>query len=118
MKKGEGIFNMKAKNFEYDSELDNFYIYSNEENEEVLGSIALGNFIYDIGNSGKVLGLEIDNASQVFNVSVQLLINATNAKINVITSGNMLMLKFNISLYQKELMYTNIIPRNKISIAT
>ncbi len=107
---------MENKNYEYDSELDNFYIYSNDNKEEIIGSIPIGNFIYDIGHSGKVVGMEIDNVSQVFNVSQSLLEKAGDASLNVALNGNLLILRFVISLGNKELVYSNVIPREKINI--
>jgi len=115
MKKEGGIFNMKAKNFEYDSELDNFYIYS-EKDEEIVGSLPFGNLIYDIGSSGDVIKLEIDNASKVFNVNPNILQSAENATLTISTSGNMLMLGFRILLAKKEFVFVNSIPKNKINI--
>lgn len=107
---------MKDKNFEYDSELDNFCIYSNKDKEDIQGSIAMGNFVYDIGSSGKVVGLEIDNASQIFDVSPILFKNAEDAKLSVSLGNNMLLLKFSILLGKKEFVYTSIVPQDKLSI--
>jgi uncharacterized protein YuzE len=106
---------MKAKNFEYDSELDNFYIYSDND-EAIVGSLPFGNLIYDISVSGAVVKLEIDNASKVFNVSPKLLESAEDATLSITTTRNMLLLGFRIMLGKQTFVFSNSIPRNKINI--
>lgn len=106
---------MVKSSFEYDVELDNFYIYSNKD-EEIVGSIPFGNLIYDISASGEVIKLEIDNASKIFNVSSEVLKSAENAELTVTTNQNMLMLGFKIIVAKKEFVFVNSIPRNKINI--
>ena len=107
---------MKDKNFEYDAELDNFSIYSNKD-EEIIGSLPFGNFIYDIGLSGEVIKVEIDNASKVFNVSPEVFKLAEEATLSVTTDRNMLILGFRIKLNKQIFVFYNSIPRNKINIS-
>ena len=61
---------MKNKTFEYIAEGDMFYIY-NKSDEDIVGSLPVGNFVFDVGISGKIVGLEIDNASEIFGISAK-----------------------------------------------
>ncbi len=102
--------------FEYDAELDIFYIYNNQSGEDVAGSVGFGNVIYDVSVSGKVVGLEIDNASRVFNITPTLLEKVENANISVQVQKNMLLLAFVISVNKQVHTFSYVIPKNKVSI--
>jgi len=53
------------KNYEYEEDLDILYINNNFKKEKVIGNLVFGNIVIDIGESGKVLGIEIDCASKL-----------------------------------------------------
>ena len=57
------------KNYEYENDLDILYINNNSEKEKIVGNLTLGNIVIDIGETGKVFGIEIDCASKLFNFS-------------------------------------------------
>ncbi len=80
------------KNYDYEEDLDILYIYNNSENEEVEGNIVFENIVVDIGKNGKVLGVEIDCASKLFNFPSDQLNNLKLAKIQVMKIGNMITL--------------------------
>ncbi len=105
-----------AGEFEYNEEGDVFYISRNEGNEEVVGSIPIGDVVYDIGASGKVIGLEIDNASEVFGVEPEIINEATNARFSVRVQGGILFICFMINLANKNYEFSYALPRNKIPI--
>jgi len=68
---------------DYDQKWDVLYIY--KENEKAKFSIeALNNFVIDIGFDGKVVGLEILNASKVLKVAKNQLKNVKDAKISTL----------------------------------
>ena len=90
------------KNYDYGSDLDILYIYNNFENEEVEGNIVFENIVVDVGKTGKVLGVEIDCASKLFNFPSDQLNNLKLAKIQVMKIGNMLTLGIVLATQVKE----------------
>jgi uncharacterized protein YuzE len=65
---------------DYDQKWDILYVY--KEGEKAKFSIeALENFVIDIGFDGKVVGLEIQNASKTLKVAKNELKNIKKAKI-------------------------------------
>lgn len=105
-----------SKNFEYDKEIDSLYIYNNDQSEEIIGSIPIGNLIFDIGTSGRLVGLEIDNASSFLNIDPKLLMNIKTAKIWVKKQGNILSLGFSIMAAKETLNYAYMISKDKIAM--
>lgn len=55
---------MKSKFSYYDSEIDDLIISNKEENEKVKRNFMFDDFIISITRSGKIVGLEIRNASK------------------------------------------------------
>ena len=48
------------KNYEYEEDLDILYINNNFGKENVVGNLVFGNIVIDIGQTGKVLGIEVE----------------------------------------------------------
>lgn len=69
------------KNYEYEENLDILYINNNFEKEKVVGSLVFGNIVIDIGENEKVLGIEIDCASKLFNFPSEQLNNLKISKL-------------------------------------
>jgi uncharacterized protein YuzE len=73
---------------DYDYKYDSLYLY--REKEKVKFSVnILKNFIIDIGFNGKVVGLEILNASKILNVNKSELKNIKKAKLATLMKNNM-----------------------------
>jgi uncharacterized protein YuzE len=107
------------QNFEYNAEVDSLYIYSDRaEKEEVAGSIVVGNLTFDISNNGNFVGLEIDNASKVFQLSMKLLPKLQGAELTTSIQGNIILLGFMIKLDNKEYNFSYMVPKNKITLTT
>ncbi|MEK6854642.1 MAG: DUF2283 domain-containing protein [Nanoarchaeota archaeon] len=98
-------------NYEYEEDLDILYINNNVEKEKVTENLVFGNIVIDIGGSGKVLGIEIDCASKLFNFSSEQLNNLKLAKIQVMKMGNMLTLGILLSTQLKEHTFQFVIPQ-------
>ena len=56
----------KACKFSYSDLDDNLIISCREENENVRERFTLGNFIFNLTGRGKIVGIQILNASEVF----------------------------------------------------
>ena len=82
---------------EYNNELDSLYIYSGL-NEEVIGSISAGDLIFDIGQSGKLVGVEVENASELLQLKPSKFEEIERAKVGVEKRGNMIFLMFRFQL--------------------
>ena len=99
------------KNYEYEEELDILYINNNSEKEKVIGNLTFGNIVIDIGETGKVLGIEIDCASKLFNFPSEQLKDLKVAKVQVMKIGNMLTLAIVIATSIKEHTFQFVIPQ-------
>ncbi|OIO41313.1 hypothetical protein COU56_02665 [Candidatus Pacearchaeota archaeon CG10_big_fil_rev_8_21_14_0_10_31_9] len=106
------------KNYEYEEDLDILYINNNFNKEKSIGNLIWGNIIIDIGENGKVLGLEIDCASKLFNFPCPQLKDLKVAKIQVMKVGNMLTLSVILATHIKEHTFQFAIPQetNKVAI--
>lgn len=82
--------------------------------EKVKSSIVIDNFIFDISTNGTFLGLEIDNASEVFGVDPIILSNIKQANIKTIVQRDSIMLVYSVFMDNKEYERTLMIPREKI----
>ena len=109
---------MKQKNYEYEEDLDIFYINNNPLREKVEGSLTFGNIVVDIGGEGKVLGVEVDSASKFFKFSYEQLKNLKVAEVQVVKIGNMITFGIVIETEMKEYTFQfGITQDNKIPIA-
>lgn len=99
------------KNYEYEEDLDILYIHNNSEKEKVIGNLVFGNIVIDIGRSGKVLGIEIDCASKLFNFPSEQLNDLELAKIQVMRIGSMLTLGIALATRLKEHTFQFAIPQ-------
>lgn len=102
-------------NFDYDSDLDSLTIYHKKSDiEKVKSSIVIDNFVFDISTNGTFVGLEIDNASEVFGVSPTILSNIKQANIKTIVQRGSIMLVYSVFMDNKEYERALMIPREKI----
>ena len=106
------------KNYEYEEDLDILYINNNLEKEKVESNLVYGNMIIDVGENGKVLGIEIDCASKLFNFPSEQLKSLKLAKIQVMKIGNMLTLSIELKTSIKEHTFQFAIPQetNKVTL--
>lgn len=104
------------KDYEYEEDLDILYINNNFEKEKVIGNLVFGNIVVDLGESGKVLGIEIDCASKLFNFSSEQLNNLKLAKIQVMRIGNMLTLGIMLATQLKEHTLQFVIPQETTKV--
>jgi len=106
---------MEKENFEYNENLDSLYLYSGL-NEDVFGVINVGNFVFDVGVSGKLVGLEIENASKFFEMGLTMLSSIMEPKLFVRKQGNSILLGFGFKINNKSFNYNYMIPKNKLAL--
>lgn len=105
------------KNFEYNPDIDSLTIYhSKSKIEKIKGSIVINNFIFDISTNGSFIGLEIDNASEVFGVSPSVLSRIKNASIRTVVQGDIIMLIYSVYMDNKEYERALMVPKEKINL--
>ncbi len=106
------------KGVEYDSELDSLHIYKNK-GKDIIGSITLGNFILDVDIDGSIVGLEIDNASEVLGIEPSLLSESKEGIIEVFVQNKVLIIRYRL-IYGKAQHHSGMcaIPQNKIAITS
>ena len=106
------------KNHSYEEDLDILYIYNNPKDEKVSGNLILGNMILDVGENGKVLGIEIDCASKFFRFPSEQIKELQIAKIEVTKFSNMITLGLILSTKIKEYHFQFAVPqKNNAPIA-
>ena len=99
------------KNYEYEEDLDILYVYNNPLKEGPIGNVVLDNMVIDIGENGKVLGIEIDCPSPFFNLSREQLKNLKNAQIKIIKIGKTVSVGIFLSTESREHSFQLNIPR-------
>lgn len=111
------IMNEKRNtNFEYNLNLDSLYLYSGIK-EDIFGTINVGNFIFDVGVSGKLIGLEIENASEIFNVTPKLFQLIKDCELFVKKQGNVILLGFRFNIKKEIFNYNYMVTKNKIPLS-
>ena len=93
-----------------------FYIYNTNEPKNVKGSLVFGNIIFDIGSSGELLGMQIEEASPFFNTSPEMLKKIKEAKLKVSTGKNFINIVYNIFADGIKSNNSFMFPRDKIQI--
>jgi len=71
------------KKIEYNAKIDTLHVYRYPEQKVVYGSLQLGNFIIDIDSKGMIIGLEIDNASEILGLKPEKLETINDATVTV-----------------------------------
>ena len=103
---------MERVNYEYEEDLDILYIYNNLiRGKKVTNTLVFGNIVIDVGEDGKVLGIEIDCASRFFNFPPEQLKNLKMAKIQAIKIDNILTLGVAIATPIREHSFQFILPQ-------
>lgn len=106
----------KDKNFQYEEDLDILYVNNNFNNEKVEGTLVFGNIVLDIGKDGKVLGIEVDCPSKIFNFSGEQLSNLNSAKIKIMKLGSILTIGVFLAAEKKEHSFQFALPENEVSV--
>lgn len=108
---------MKNKEkFRYVSDGDVLYI-NGESDEEVMGSLPVGNLVFDVGKSGRITGLEIDNASELLKIPKEKM-REIQAELVVRTENEILFIGFVVKHGHKTFESHYMVPKDKISLVT
>jgi len=80
---------------DYDLGYDLLYLRK-DLNKKVKGSFAMDNFVFDLSDSGSIIGVQIDNASSQIGVSPQVLNNIKSAIFSVLTTPQAIGVRYGI----------------------
>jgi len=86
--------------FEYDKEHDDLFIYV--PGRKSAGGIEIGNFVFDFDDGGKLVAIQVIDASEVFSKLISKVVELTrvrNFKADISTLDNMVLVKLEIGLY-------------------
>lgn len=73
---------------EYYEDLDVMYIENNSGNKSTKWNLPLGNLVLDLASNGKVLGIEINEASKMTGLSEEQMKNVSEANVSVEKLGS------------------------------
>ena len=106
----------KNINYDYDKELDILHVYSDEIKKGVKGCMSIGDFNIDISNDNKVVGIEVEEASKILNLSKEVLSSPDSVDLIIRKTGSMLFM--GVKVIKGEInSITNITtPSNKIPL--
>lgn len=98
--------------FSYDSEHDDLFVYTDEKSK---GSVEMGNFVFDFNQDGKLVALEVLNASKTFaklmEHSIRALKSLKSCQIDAANMRNMIMIKISLFYENGEITTTLFAPR-------
>ena len=105
-----------SKKIEYNAEIDALHVYRYPEQKAVYGSLQLGNFIIDIDNEGMIIGLEIDNASEILGIKPEKLETINDAAITVMSQNGVVVIRYQIAFKNAPEKHTGsvVIPQQKL----
>jgi len=87
---------MESIKYEYNKELDILHVYSSEIKKGVKGCIAIGNATVDVGMDNSIIGLEIEEASKIFQVIPGFLLNLDCVDLSITNIDNVLFIGINL----------------------
>jgi len=108
----------KKIEYDYDSELDIFHVYSEDIKEGVKGCMSIGDFNIDVGNDNKIIGIELEQASKNLNIPSKVLSSLDNVNLIVRKSGNTLFMGIGVIKGTIKSFTHVTAPSNQISIQT
>lgn len=86
----------KETKYDYNKDLDIFHIYTSEIDSGIKGGLTYGNFNIDIGENGKILGIELEGASSILNMAPEKLQNLDKTSLIIKKTGNLLFIGFSV----------------------
>ena len=101
---------------EYDADIDALYVHRYPEQKEVYGSLHLGNFVIDVDSEGIIIGLEIDNASEILGMKPEKLETINDAAITVMRQNGIVLIRYQMTFQGASEKHTGsvVIPQQKL----
>jgi len=86
----------KEIKFEYNKESDSLHIYSDDIKQGVKGCIEVGYSTIDVGMDNSIVGIEIEQASKIFQTSPEFLEDLDDVDLKVMNIDNSLFVGVNL----------------------
>ncbi len=102
--------------YDYDKELDLLHIYNSNIDKGIKGGLSYGNFNVDIGMNDEIVGIELEGASNVLNMSSSDLSSLDGVELMVRTVGAILLIGVNVIKGQKNSTIQVNVPNPKTNI--
>lgn len=91
----------KGVKVEYDAKFDLLYL-RRDMGKAVAGSFGVGDFLFDLSNSGDIIGVQIDNASSQINTTPQILKNIRAATFSVLTTPETIGVRYGKNIFSSK----------------
>ena len=102
--------------YDYNEDIDILHIYSDKINQGVKGCLSFGEYTVDIGMDNSVVGIELEEASKLLNLSENDLESLDSVRLIVRKVSNLLFIGFVVMKNQKESTFQFSVPSNKVEI--
>lgn len=102
---------MKTFNFSYDEENDDLFVYLPDQKSK--GAVELGNFILDFDDKGKLVAMQILNASKILSKILSKIMELNKIKkmeLDIINFRNTDVIKFKVTTDTEEETANILIP--------
>jgi uncharacterized protein YuzE len=73
---------------DYDKELDILHVYNSNIDKGIKGCLTYPNFNIDVGQDDKIVGVEVEGASSILNLSPEILVDLDGVDLIVRKNGN------------------------------
>ena len=78
----------KETRYDYDLDLDILHVYNSDVDNGIKGCLSYDNFNIDVGQDDKVVGVEIEGASEVLRLMPEVLADLDEINLIVKKNGN------------------------------
>ena len=109
---------IRETKYDYNEELDILHIYTSDIERGIKGCLSYDNFNIDIGEDDKVIGIEIEGASSLLNMSEASLSSLDDVKIIVKKAGNILFIGFSVIKKEQKSTIQFSVPLQKPAVMT
>ena len=103
----------RRKNFSYDEYSDSLIVSNRQENEVVKNNFEVGDIIFSLTGTGKILAIEIREFSSFLescNINIEIIRNMSNAELKIAPRKDALFLVLKISCLEGQVALSKNIP--------
>jgi len=106
----------KEITYDYDEDLDILHVYSSDISQGIKGGLSYGDYTIDIGQDDKVVGVEIEEASKIFQIEPSVLKSLDKVELFVRKVGNILYIGVQVWKSQEKSAVQVTVPYNKAPV--
>ena len=106
---------MKKEKAVIDYSFEEDILFVRPENRDYSSSVQIGNFILDLKGKNQIVGIEILDASKIFNVVKEWLINIQGGEIQINVSNNVIHLRIVLMYKLRNALVPGVVDIERIS---